>query len=63
MPMAAVAKPSDCARTPSSVDCNPAPSIRTPMPSNKGQVLAIKLAGMVRTARLAGSARGAHHTC
>ncbi len=46
MPMAEVAKPSDCARTPSRVDCRPAPSIRMPMPSSSGQVLANRLAGM-----------------
>ena len=45
-PMAAVEKPSLVPRTPSRVDCRPAPSMSTPIPSSSGQAVAMALRGM-----------------
>ena len=39
-PIAVVEKPSFVARTPSRLDCRPAPSMSTPMPRSSGQAVA-----------------------
>src|SRR5580704_13066888 len=54
-PVTGVGKPSSVARSPSSVDCSPAPSMRIPMPSSSGQVAMSGLTGTGLKVRLAGT--------